>query len=148
MDRGGAQDELPAIPPAEPIPAEVGEDSDDDDDDEEEIDHALSAKLDKALKANLARSHARVLDQIDPTKCLSWDEAYAIAWDIYQEKAFSAAVRPEDSPRSWRDAMSQPDADKCWKLLRSSYELCLITTPGNLSYSLTDGKPLAPAGSF
>ena len=39
-------------------------------------------------------------------------EAYEIAFEMVTEKAYSTAVRPEDSPRGWREAMACPDREK------------------------------------
>ena len=50
-----------------------------------------------------------------PSEYIPCDTAIEIALLMatdHSEQAFGAATRPEDSPRSWKEAMSRPDSDK------------------------------------
>ncbi|KAG8940953.1 hypothetical protein FRC04_004867 [Tulasnella sp. 424] len=95
VDRGGDKNRNSECP----LPGEFPQDS------EDEVD------MDLALKATPITDSLKYIYGIS-NDFLSWREAYKIGLDIAVEKANSAAVRPEDSPRSWKEAMTREDADK------------------------------------
>ena len=60
---------------------------------------------------------AHAVKPADPTylqgdRYISILEAYEIAFGMATERAYGTAVRPEDSPRGWKEAMARPDREK------------------------------------
>lgn len=70
--------------------------------------------MEEALRATpILDSLLHIYNQ--PIETMPFDVAIEIAFQIAldkAEKAFGAATRPEDSPRSWKEAMSRPDAER------------------------------------
>ncbi|KAG8949046.1 hypothetical protein FRC04_009120 [Tulasnella sp. 424] len=119
VDRGGAQDNnerpLPGTFPNLPTLPSSDEEEPTSAEEENAVDTLLQteeeADLDIALKTT------PIVDSLKFVYGLSdafvpWFTAQQIGMEIAIERANSAAVRPEDSPRNWTEAMSRSDADK------------------------------------
>lgn len=111
-DRGGERmgQRPPSVepPPVEqqiesPVAAQAPAPADSSDSDEASIDNALKT-------TSIIESVNFVYDICD--EYVSWIDGYGIACDLAIEKAFGAAVRPKDAPRSFKEAMSSPDHEK------------------------------------
>lgn len=83
----------------QPAPIEEANEPEEDEEDEEQ-------RVDAALQA----AH----DLIEPSLTIGNSQVEQTIHFRNSEKAMSAAVRPEDSPRNWKEAMARPDSSK-WR---------------------------------
>lgn len=104
VGRGGEKEKEIERPPPGAFPLEplVPEESDEDEDE---------ANIEKALITTPIVDSLEFVYGVNDD-FIPWITAQQIGFEVALEKALSVAVRPEDSPRNWKEAMSRPDADK------------------------------------
>lgn len=94
---------LAPIPTPEPKPTPPQLPESNDNDEDNTVEQALNATL---IEKSLSYVYGMTDDFV------SWDMAQEIGFEMAREKAFSVATRPEDSPWSWKEAMTRDDRDK------------------------------------